>query len=177
MTDPGSRVASGEGGRGRPRPGQRGAVLALVIVFLPCLAAGVALVVDAGTLFVARSDLQAAADMGALAGVQDLDYDLLAGGDVVIKEADALRDAGAWVTANLTGRVFIDPASLRVVVAVRNTGAGVWGSVVTCPVTGRVLEYPTVCVSVTADVRLPFFSWFGPVTVSVHADASVVGRP
>lgn len=161
-------------GRREGRPSERGAAAVLVVLFLPCLLASLALALDVGALLVARAQMRAAADMGALAGVQDLDYDLLAQGLIVIRSADAVRDAREWVLANLEGRAFIEPGTVRVVVAVLNTeGAGA----VSCPVTGRLLEWPTVCVKVEAMARLPFLPALGLVKVSIHADASVVGRP
>ncbi|MCL6581720.1 MAG: hypothetical protein K6U08_08935 [Firmicutes bacterium] len=157
-------------------PGERGAVAALVALFLPCLLAAAALVLAVGALLVARAQLRAAADMAALAGVQDLDWDLLAQGVVYLREEEATADALAWLRANLDGRAFLEEgraeAFVRVLNTVDPTGSPVPAA---CPVTGRTLDAPTVCVLVRAEVRLPLLP--GPVTVSVHADASVVGRP
>jgi len=166
------------------RPGQprlhvaeeTGAVAALVALFLPCLLAAAALVLAAGALLVARAQLRAAADMAALAGAQDLDWDLLAQGVVYLRGEEAAADALAWLRANLDGRAFLEEgraeASVRVLNTVDPTGSPAPAA---CPVTGRPLDAPTVCVLVRAEVRLPLLP--GRVTVSVHADASVVGRP
>ncbi len=163
-------------GRGSRLGDERGATAALVALFLPCLVAAVALIIDAGALLVARAQMAAAADMGALAGVQDLDYDLLASdGRLLVLEEPARADAEAWVRGNLEGRAFIAPETVSVAVTVCNPGSGVAEPV--CPVTGRLLTDPTVCVLVRAEARLPFLPGLGPVGVSVHADASVVGRP
>jgi len=153
---------------------QGGAAATLVVLFLPCLLACAALVLDLGSLLVVRAQLRVAADMGALAGVQDLDFELLGQGRIVIRAEDARSDAVSWVRANLSGRSFIDMDGTEVVVTVLNTDGG---RAATCPVTGRALTHPTVCVYIRAPARLPFLPGLGPVPVSVHADASVVGRP
>ncbi len=165
--------------RGRLRGAEwrrRGAAATLVVLFLPCLLAGAALTIDAGALLAARAQLAAAADMGALAGAQDLDYAELAEGRVVILAAAAIEDAVAMAETNLASEPFILPETVRVIVTVCNVGTG-GGGPGRCPVTGRTLEDPTVCVLVRAAVRLPFGPRAAPVTVGVHADASVVGRP
>lgn len=159
----------------RRKPGQAGAAATLVIVFLPVLLAGVALVIDAGALLTARAQMAAAADMGALAAVQDLDYDLLAEGSIVILEEEAVSDAEAWILANLSHQAFIEPETVVAVVTVLNTENR--PANLTCPITGRPVTQPTVCVLVRAVIHLPFLPSLGLVTVEVHADASVVGRP
>jgi hypothetical protein len=158
-------------------------VAAVVVLFLPVLLAGMALVIDCGALLAARAQMVAAADMGALAGVQDLDFDLLACGRIFIREAAAIAAAEAWVTGNLSGRAFIEPGTVRVVVTVLNTdgtgsdGRGDARRLLVCPVTGRAFSEASVCVFVQARARLPFIpSRLGPV-VRVHADAAVMGRP
>jgi len=167
----------------RRKAGQAGAAATLVIIFLPVLLAGVALVIDAGALLTARAQMATAADMGALAAVQDLDYNLLAEGLIVILEEQAVSDAEAWIMANLSHQAFIEPETVVVVVTVLNTedrgdGGGETSPVnLTCPITGRPVTQPTVCVLVRAVTHLPFLPSLGRVTVEVHADASVVGRP
>ncbi len=104
-----------------------GAAMTLVVLFLPCLLVASALVLDAGALLLARACLAAAADMGALAGVQGLDYERLAEGDIVIKEAEAAADAEAWVRDNLAGRAFLEAGSVVVAVEVLNPGVGSGG--------------------------------------------------
>ncbi len=171
--------ASTAAGRTRARPrsagSETGAALTLVVLFLPCLLVAAALVLDAGALLIARAEMRVAADMGALAGIQDLDYDLLADGVVVIDPGQAAADAEAWVRDNLTGRAFVDDLTVSVDVTVCNTSLEPG---VVCPVTGRALREPTLCVLVGANARLPFLPRpLGPVRVMVHADATVVGRP
>ena len=76
------------------RPGRRlvstsedGAVLALVAVFLPVAVLTVGMVLDLGIVYFARRAVQGACDLGALAGVIELDWDALASGDVRIDPA------------------------------------------------------------------------------------------
>jgi hypothetical protein len=77
--------------RGGFRPGLRllptsedGAVLALVAVFLPVAVLTVGMVLDLGIVYFAKRAVQGACDLGALAGVIELDWDALALGDVRI---------------------------------------------------------------------------------------------
>jgi len=179
LCEPGfGRVPETASGRMRETASGRalesGAAAVLVALFLPCLLACVALAVDVGALLLVRAEAQAAADMGALAGVQDLDYDLLGEGVVFIRPGEARSDAEAWVRANLAESPFVVPGSVTVTVTVVNTSGQPDG---TCPVTGRTLSRPTVCVLVRAAVRLPFLPGLQPVIIRVHADAAVVGRP
>jgi Flp pilus assembly protein TadG len=51
---------------------RRGSALVLVVILLPCLMAILALAVDLGTLYTAKSQLQAAVDASALAGASGL---------------------------------------------------------------------------------------------------------
>jgi uncharacterized membrane protein len=72
-----------------------GAVLALVALFLPAAVLTVGMVLDLGMLYFARRAVQGACDLGALAGVIELDWEALAAGDVLINpqmgEAKALE--------------------------------------------------------------------------------------
>lgn len=67
----------------------RRGVLALVALFLPIAVLCVAMVVDLGTVFFVRKAVQAACDLGALAGVQELDWDQLAVGTVALRAGEA----------------------------------------------------------------------------------------
>ena len=64
-----------------------GAVLALVAVFLPVAVLVVGMVLDLGMLYFAKRAVQGACDLGALAGVIELDWEALAAGDVRIDPA------------------------------------------------------------------------------------------
>ncbi len=65
-----------------------GGVLAFVALFLPIAVLCVGMVVDLGTVFFVRKTVQAACDLGALAGVQELDWDALAAGTIAIRVED-----------------------------------------------------------------------------------------
>ena len=79
----------------------RGGVLALVALFLPIAVLCVGMVVDLGTVFFVRKAAQAACDLGALAGVQELDWDLLAAGHVALRVDDVERIAAEVARENL----------------------------------------------------------------------------
>ncbi len=66
--------------------GQRGGVIAMIVLFLPVAVLSIGMVADLGLLFVSRKLVQSACDLGALAGCQELDWDLLAQGLVVISD-------------------------------------------------------------------------------------------
>lgn len=66
--------------------GQRGGVIAMIVLFLPVAVLSIGMVADLGLLFVSRKLVQSACDLGALAGCQELDWNLLAQGLVVISE-------------------------------------------------------------------------------------------
>jgi len=88
-------------------------------LFLPVAVLCVGMVVDLGAVFFARKAVQAACDLGALAGVQELDWDRLAAGQVAIREEDGEDIAEAVTRQNLqnvTGLVEI----LSVSCSVRN---------------------------------------------------------
>lgn len=80
---------------------EKGAVIALVILFLPMAVLSIGIVSDLGFLFAARRLVQGACDLGALAGCQELDWDLLAQGLVFINENEGQAAAIAIAQANL----------------------------------------------------------------------------
>ncbi len=80
---------------------QRGSVLALVVFFLPVAVVATGMVVDLGIMFCARKAVQAACDLGALAGVQMLDWDSLSEGVVMVEEASAEAVAKQVAAENL----------------------------------------------------------------------------
>jgi uncharacterized membrane protein len=118
----------------------RGGVLALVALFLPIAVLCVGMVVDLGTVFVVRKAVQAACDLGALAGVQELDWDLLAAGTVSLREEEAEAFAKEVTADNL------EPIKTLVL------DAHVSASVLNPPTKAE----PTVAVSVTYSVRMLF---------------------
>ncbi len=80
---------------------EKGGVIALVILFLPMAVLSIGIVADLGLVFTARRLVQGACDLGALAGCQELDWDLLAKGLVYIKQNEGQATAIAITEANL----------------------------------------------------------------------------
>jgi hypothetical protein len=80
---------------------QKGAVIALVTLFLPVAVLSLGIVADLGVVFAARRLAQAACDLGALAGCQELDWDLLAQGTVLIDEDRGRARAIEYTRRNL----------------------------------------------------------------------------
>lgn len=155
---------------------EQGAVLVLVVLLLPLLVLAAGLVADLGMLFYARHLAYAAADLGALAGVQDVDLDRLAGGERWIKEGPARRDAEEWTRKNLEANFPGKGAGRRAMVKVEvyNPAPGRHSR---DGFTGRMIGDPTVCVVVHLPLRLQFLSVLVPeVELTVHADASVVEK-
>lgn len=75
--------------------------MALVALFLPVAIFSAGMVADLGMVFVARKAAQAACDLGALAGVLELDWDRLAQGQVMIREEDGEEMAAVVARQNL----------------------------------------------------------------------------
>ncbi len=87
---------------------EKGGVLALVALFLPIAVVCMGMVVDLGIMFCARKAVQSACDLGALAGVQNLDWDSLAEGVVLLDIARGEATAVQIALENLqnTGGMF-----------------------------------------------------------------------
>lgn len=159
--------------RDRRPSGQEGASLVAVVIFLPVLLLVAGLVTDVGLLFVSRHLAYHAAELGALAGAQDVDLDQLAVGKVVLVEATARADAADFARRNLAASFpRLDLArSLRVEATVYNASSLV---PVRHRLTGRILTDPTVSVDITLNVPLYFLvSLRREAAVHVLADASV----
>lgn len=149
---------------------------ALVASFLPVLALVFALSADVAYLYGVRSAMQAAADLGALAGAQAVDLDSLAEGRLRLLEPQAEADARLWARRNLQAHPLTAPllavTELRAVVVQGDVRAPVRH-----PWSGRPVRDPTVAVMVEASVRPPWLaSLVGPVGLVVRADASVAFR-
>lgn len=167
----------GRGARRRVAPAggaaadARGGVLVLVVAFVPVLAAVLSLVLETGRLFVVARWVQAAADLGALAGAQEVDLERLADGERWLDEARARAEALSVTGANLRD-LGARAMGTRVQVYVVN----VTGGRAVHPRTGRSIRDPTVSVWVEAEVPVRMAWWVRTVRVSAHADASVVER-
>ncbi|HHT01188.1 MAG TPA: hypothetical protein GXZ96_00635 [Firmicutes bacterium] len=154
---------------------ERGAIAVTVVLLLPVFLVVLGLVADAGYLFIARRGVQVAADMGALAGVQALDLDLLATGEIHLIDSAAKQTALAYAQENLTVQLadITETNQASISVHVYNPGEGT----VRHQQTGRLLVDPTVAVSISVPIRLHFTGWIWPeVTISARADASVMER-
>lgn len=142
---------------------QRGSVVALFVLFMPVVLAVCGLALDLGILFTARKCVQGACDLGALAGVQELDWDALARGHILIREEDAVRRALEVAYSNMGcagGLVFEPDLSARVY-------------------NPPFREEPCVIVEASFSVRSFFIHVFVPVKQQlfrVLAEASVVTR-
>lgn len=156
---------------------RRGAVAALVILFLPGLVGILALVVDLGLLLQARTALQASADLAALAGVQELDLEALAQGAPRLLPEAAREAAKSYAGANVLHQLGSEArAVLRVTVEVYNASSA---EPLVHLYTGRMLEVPTVSVRLQLPVRLvlaPRLLGRSDYLVETHADAAVVRR-
>jgi len=80
---------------------EKGAVLVTLIAFVPVAAALMMFTVTVAQVFWARQCLQLAADMGALAGVQNIDLEKLAMGFRYVCPETGSKDAVNWATANM----------------------------------------------------------------------------
>lgn len=153
--------------------GQDGASVVAVVIFLPILLLVAGLVTDVGLLFVGRHLAYQAAELGALAGAQDVDLEQLAAGQVVLVESTARADALDFARRNVAAsfpRLDLG-RSLQVEATVYNASS-------TAPArhrqTGRILTDPTVSVDIRLDVPLHFLAALHQqATVRVRADASV----
>lgn len=155
---------------------ERGASLIAVVLFLPVLLLIAGLVTDVGLLFVARHLAYHAAELGALAGAQDVDLDALARGEVTLVEGQARADAEDYARRNLAASFrHLDQAQALFV------NATVYNASAARPVrhreTGRLLTDPTVSVAVRLWLPLHFLAPLRrEAAVQVHADASVTTR-
>ncbi len=116
--------------------------MALVALFLPIAVLSIGMVVDLGAVFFARKAVQAACDLGALAGALELDWDRLARGEVAIRDADGravATDVTLMNLQNVTGFVKV----LSVSVSVQNPPSRV---------------EPVLTVDARFRVRTPFLS-------------------
>ena len=145
--------------------------MVLLVVFLPVLVAVMALMAETGRLFVVARRVQAAADLGALAGAQEVDLERLAEGERYLDEGRARTQAERLTRENLRdlGGAAAN-AGLQVYVINVATGPAAH------PRTGRLIRDPTVSVWVEVTVPLYLIGWRSEVTLGAHADASVVEK-
>lgn len=173
--EPGPKSESKLKSKRKPKPeakASKGGVILLVALYLPICILAMGMVLDLGLAFVVRETAQAACDLGALAGVQELDWDQLAGGHVVINVAAARQHAASITLSNLT------PMVRKGLV----TGPRI-SVVVINPVGGTDVAWtaePAVRVEVYLVVRTFFLRWLpglaGGIPVTVRAEARCVER-
>lgn len=144
----------------------------LVVAFLPVLAAVMGLMVETGRLFVLSRGVQAAADMGALAGAQEVDLDRLAEGERFLDEERAKVQAERITRQNLRALGGVLGEAGRVQVYVINVADGPAAH----PRTRRPIRDPTVSVWVEVTVPVHLVGSASAVQLSAHADASVVEK-
>lgn len=144
----------------------------MVALYLPICVLAMGMVLDLGIVFTVKQTAQAACDLGALAGVQELDWDELAGGSVVINAVAARQQAAGIALANLMPMVrkglVTEP---DISVAVSNPVGGTDG--------GGTGE-PAVTVEASLTVRTFFLHWLpglgGGIPITVRAEARCVER-
>jgi uncharacterized membrane protein len=135
-----------------------------------------ALVIDVGFLAVVRNKMQAAADFGALAGVQNLNLEALQEGSIVLDSYAAKKDAKRWTEENVFRNLhpFIDAKDLEVSIKVHNSYPD---KISYDCYNGRMISVPTVCVMIESDHQFYFIHGvFGKQKIVVHADASVLTK-
>jgi len=146
------------------RSAKRGIAAAWVIVCLPVFLWLLILVVEVGWVSICRGHLQSAADLGALAGAQELDYTLLADGICRLDVASASQIAAQYTQENLSRSLHHDHlVACTIAVRVQNPGDGYGAG-----------EYPKIRVEVTLPVKLPL-SRTGR-TMSAYGEASILPR-
>lgn len=150
--------------------------MALLCLWLAGLAALAPLAVDVGHLYGVRAALQAAADLGALAGAQEVDLDALARGQLRLRDGEAARAAERWTRDNLVAHPMTAPLAAAAEVEVRVLHPE-RAQPARHPWSGRVVRYPTVAVRVAVRAPLPWTGRLvGPIRVWARADASVQFR-
>ncbi|QUL98389.1 MAG: Tad domain-containing protein [Candidatus Fermentithermobacillus carboniphilus] len=143
---------------------QRGGAVALIALFLPVAVLCVGMVLDLGLVLTARHCVQAACDLGALAGLQELDWDALARGDVVIVEDKGRQKAVEIAASNVEDvRRILSDVSFHA--EVRN---------------GSSTREPSISVEATFKVRTVFLRWLpgleNGVMLKTTSVASVLQR-
>ncbi len=163
-----TRVTRSRSNRAPPVPDEQGMVIAWFALAMPLFMIILAYVCDVAWLSYARGIVQAAADAGVLAGVQEIDFERLAEGEVWIDEEPATYASLEYLNTNLVrGLARGQIISLERSLQVYNTGnRDLHGH--------PQISHPTVCLRVQAGVRLPVTAL--RYTIEVHSDASIVPR-
>lgn len=150
---------------------KQGIALAWVVLWMPIFIVLTSLTIDIGMAAVDRALLRAASDLGALAGVQELDLDQLAVGVRYILPGQAEQHAlqvtqriinnnRRWQAVNINVWVFNPPPGG-----------------LEHPISGRTISDPTVTVQTTVRKQPILLRTILPeYELSAYADASVLPR-
>lgn len=154
---------------------ERGQVALYAVLLFPILMLVLALVLTVGTLEGARSRVRAQLDMAALTATQALDFAALARGEppqLVVAEADRL--AREYLARNLAtiGNLSTSPAAIA-----SNAEVAVLAAGERDPITGLIVEVPTVSIRAVVPTRVPLLNLvgIGPV-VNLTVSGSAAAR-
>jgi Flp pilus assembly protein TadG len=157
------------------RDGERGQVALYAVLLFPILMLVLALVLAVGTLEGARSRTRAQLDMAALTATQALDFDALARGEppqLIVAEAERL--AREYLARNLAtvGELPVSPASIAASAEIAVVASGERD-----PISGALVEAPTVSIRAVVPTRVPLLNLIGlgPV-VNVTVSGSAAAR-
>jgi len=152
---------------------ERGQVALYAVLLFPILMLVLALVLTVGTLEGARSRVRAQLDMAALTATQALDFEALARGEpprLIVAEADRL--AREYLARNLAtiGNLSVSPAAIASAAEVAVVAAGERD-----PISGNVVEAPTVSIRAVVPTRVPLLNLIGlgpVVNLSISGSAA-----
>ena len=151
---------------------KHGIALIWVVLWLPVFILLSGATMDVGVAFADRALLRAASDLGALAGVQELDLVQLAEGRRYIYPDRAKEHAERITRLILSANRNWSDVQVEVWVNNPPPGGGVQH-----PISGRFLRDPTVTVRSTVERRAVFLARVLPrYELTAYADASVLPR-
>ena len=156
-----------------PRDNARGQVALYAVLLFPLLMLVFALVLTVGTLEAARSRARAQLDMAALTATQALDIEALARGEPPqLIAADADRLAREYLARNLATLEDLAAASTAIAASAEVTVVRPGDS---DPITGAVVETPTVSIRAIVPTHVPLLNLIGlgsVVNLSVSGSAA-----
>ena len=156
-----------------PRDNARGQVALYAVLLFPLLMLVFALVLTVGTLEGARSRARAQLDMAALTATQALDIEALARGEPPqLIAADADRLAREYLARNLATLDDLAAASTAIAASAEVTVVRPGDS---DPITGAVVETPTVSIRAIVPTHVPLLNLIGlgsVVNLSVSGSAA-----
>ena len=144
----------------RDRRGERGQVAVYAVLLFPVLTLVLALVLAVGSLEVLRTRLRAQIDMAALTATQALDVAALAAGEPPrLVESQAAALAREYLARNLAATSHLLAASAAEIAA--GAEIVVTNERGTDPITGALIEAPTVSIRVRVPARIPLLGLAG----------------